>query len=70
MEAEKAATYSSSSVRFSFCINTFIFILEVFSCGDQYMINHLYPLSPARPQKLENYRIFIAILIQKNFWKL
>ena len=33
MEAEKAAAYPSSSVRFSFFIN--IFILEVFSCGDQ-----------------------------------
>ena len=35
MEAEKAAAYPSSSVRFSFFINIFIFILEVFSCDDQ-----------------------------------
>ena len=35
MEAEKAAAYPASSVRFFVIINIFIFILEVFSCGDQ-----------------------------------
>ena len=35
MEAEKAAACSASSVRFSFLIDIFIFILEVFNCGDQ-----------------------------------
>ena len=30
MEAEKAAAYSASSVRFSFFINIFIFILKIF----------------------------------------
>ena len=35
MEAEKAAAYSASSVRFSFLIDIFIFILKVFNCDDR-----------------------------------
>ena len=63
MEAEKAATYPASSVRFSFFIKIFIFILEIFriAVAISKQLITFTPLSPARPQKLENYCLFITI---------